>query len=109
MRDAIIKAMAMIGDEDGKGGHVGFLMRVARANPLEFFQEACKLEPKMVAAAIDESFRVNIQYQSVDEARAALAEAGIILDAKPLRPVIAAAESHESISQESTPAALSWI
>ena len=57
-------------------------------------------------AAIDEQFDVNIQYRrSPEEARAALAEAGIILDAKPMRPVIAAAESHESISQESTPAA----
>ena len=104
-RDAIKRAMERLGDEDGKGGLVGFLMRVARAHPFVFFQEACKLEPKMVAAAIDEQFNVSIQYQSPEEARAALVEAGIILDAKPVRTVIAAAESQESISQESTPAA----
>jgi hypothetical protein len=85
MRDAVKRAMALVGDENGKGGHIGFLARVARQWPLEFLQEAVKLEPKVVAAAVDESFNVPIKYTSSDEARAALEEAGIILDAKPVR------------------------
>jgi Family of unknown function (DUF5681) len=72
MRDAMKRAMALVGDENGKGGYVGFLARVARQWPLEFLQEAVKLEPKVLAAAIDESFNEKIKYTSSDEARAAL-------------------------------------
>jgi hypothetical protein len=35
LRDAMQRAMALVGDEQGKGGHVGFLARVCREYPLE--------------------------------------------------------------------------
>lgn len=64
-----------------------------------------KLEPKLVSAELDENFNVNIQYQSPDEARAALAEAGIIVDAKPVRPVIAADAPEYSVQESTAPRA----
>ena len=85
MRDAMMRAMELVGDENGKGGHLGFLTRVAKQWPLEFMQAAVKLEPKVVDAAIDESFNVSIQYKSIEEVRAKLEAAGIIIDPKPVR------------------------
>jgi hypothetical protein len=35
LRDAMQRAMALVGDEQGKGGHVGFLARVCSEFPLE--------------------------------------------------------------------------
>ena len=64
-----------------------------------------KLEPKIVAAATDESFNVSIKYTSSDEARAALEEAGIVLDAKPVRPVIAADAPEYSVQESTAPRA----
>jgi hypothetical protein len=32
LRDAMQRAMALVGDEQGKGGHVGFLARVCRVS-----------------------------------------------------------------------------
>jgi hypothetical protein len=57
-------------------------MRIARDFPLEFFQEVVRLEPKLVEATVDDNFNVNIEYKSVDEARAALEERGIVLNAR---------------------------
>ena len=106
MRDAIKRVMDRVGDKrTGEKGHMAFLARIAEQFPLEFFVEACRLEPKMVAAAIDEQFNVNIEYRSPEEARAALAEAGTILDAKPVRPVIAADAPEYSVQESTAPRA----
>ena len=55
MRKLVRDAMARAGNDVHKEGVLGFLTRVANAHPLEFFQEAVKLEPKLVSAELDET------------------------------------------------------
>ena len=56
MRKLVRDAMARAGNDVHKEGVLGFLTRVANAHPLEFFQEAAKVEPKLVFAELDENF-----------------------------------------------------
>jgi hypothetical protein len=102
MGDAIIQAASRVGDENGKGGLRGLAdAHLPRVSPRVLPERG---EPRAEVRGRHDrrSFNMSIQYSSSDDERAALEEANIVMDAKPVRAAIAAVESHESISQEST-------
>jgi hypothetical protein len=79
MRDIMEMAAAAVG-EDGKAkdGYFGWLKMMCRNHPLEFLVVMAKLQPKQFHAQIDQS--VDVYYETVEEAKAALEKQGIVID-----------------------------
>jgi hypothetical protein len=82
MRDLILEAAAGVGcDGEGKDGVLGYLKRCAEEERVAFLNALVKLVPPKLHAQIDASATIeHVEYETVEEAKDALAAEGIIID-----------------------------
>jgi hypothetical protein len=81
MRDLILETAEGVGyDGKGKDGVLGYLKRCAEEERVAFLNAMVKLVPPRLHALIDASVTVEHEYETVEEAKDALAAEGIILD-----------------------------
>jgi hypothetical protein len=82
MRDMMEMAAHAVGfDGKGQGGALGYLARYAMEHMKEFNETWAKIEPRKVAVQHDQTFTANVRYETVEEARKALEDHGIVIDA----------------------------
>ena len=81
MRDLILETAAGVGyDGKGKDGVLGYLKRCAEEERVAFLNAMVKLVPPKLHALIDASVTIEHEYETVEEAKDALAAEGIIID-----------------------------
>lgn len=79
MRDIMEMAAAAVGEDgNGKDGYFGWLRMMCKKHPLEFLVVMAKIQPKQFHAQIDQ--QVDVYYETVEEAKAALEKQGIVID-----------------------------
>ena len=81
MRDLILETAEGVGyDGKGKDGMLGYLKRCAEEERVAFLNAMVKLMPPKLHALIDASVTIEHEYETVEEAKEALAAEGIIID-----------------------------
>jgi hypothetical protein len=81
MREWMDEAAHLFGyDGKGAGGQLGFFIRRLEENPDLFFEVMAKLQPRVLQAANEQRLAVDMNYETAEQAREALAREGIIID-----------------------------
>jgi len=79
MREMMRRGAEAVGfDGKGKGGYVGWLVYMCLRYPKEYLKVMAKLEPR--AVTLDQTLNLDVTYKTVEEARQALREQGIVIE-----------------------------
>jgi hypothetical protein len=80
MREWMDQAATLFGQGgSGRGGMVGFFLSRIKENPDLFFKVMAKLQPRVLRRPVEQRPSVDMTYETVEQAREALAREGIII------------------------------